>query len=272
MVAPWSGCPWPQTRPPWRSTIRWTVASPIPVPSNSDTACKHRKATNSWSASLGSKPAPLSLTKKTASSLDPRIPSRSGVRTLFGELPRVAEQVGQNDSQQIAIRLGLHPSRDDHLDLAGALPELELRGHLFGQRCHIHYLGANLRAASARQQQQVVDQITDAACRDPQMLQQRPTVVVQAILVVLQEHAAGPVDMAHGGPKVVGDRVAEGLELTIGRLELDGSFLDTALELPLALGQSPNACQVAGSQAQKKDRARDQAEEPGWDHGQSGDA
>ena len=39
-VAPWSTALSAHTRPPWRSTIRWTVARPIPVPGNLDCRCR----------------------------------------------------------------------------------------------------------------------------------------------------------------------------------------------------------------------------------------
>src|SRR6266545_5761748 len=39
-----------QTRPPWRCTIRWTVARPMPVPSNSAMLCSRWKAPKSFCA------------------------------------------------------------------------------------------------------------------------------------------------------------------------------------------------------------------------------
>src|SRR5262249_17498142 len=59
-----------QTRPPWRVMMRWTMASPIPVPGNSLTACRRWKGPNSLPLYFMSKPAPLSRTKKVHPSGD----------------------------------------------------------------------------------------------------------------------------------------------------------------------------------------------------------
>src|SRR5215217_5408721 len=61
-VAPWPTSPFAQILPPWRCTTLCTVASPIPVPSNSSEPCKRWNAPNSFSAYAISKPAPLSET------------------------------------------------------------------------------------------------------------------------------------------------------------------------------------------------------------------
>eukprot|EP01032_Pedospumella_encystans_P026051 gene26051-29426_t len=50
--------------PPWRSTMRRTVARPMPVPSNSLAMCRRWNGWNSLAARAMSKPAPLSLTQK----------------------------------------------------------------------------------------------------------------------------------------------------------------------------------------------------------------
>jgi len=41
-----------QMRPPWRSIIRCTVASPIPVPGNSDSVCRRWNGLNSLLAEV----------------------------------------------------------------------------------------------------------------------------------------------------------------------------------------------------------------------------
>src|SRR5262249_60110108 len=63
-AAPWSGFPSAQMRPPWRWTIRATVASPMPVPSNSASEWRRWKARKSLSEEAMPKPAPLSFTKE----------------------------------------------------------------------------------------------------------------------------------------------------------------------------------------------------------------
>src|SRR5581483_1210549 len=59
---PFSACA--QMRPPWRWTMRCTVASPIPLPGNSASVCRRWNGENSAAACAMSKPAPLSCTKQ----------------------------------------------------------------------------------------------------------------------------------------------------------------------------------------------------------------
>ena len=49
IVAPWSTAPSAQMCPPWRSTMRRTLASPIPVPANSRAECRRWNGWNSFS-------------------------------------------------------------------------------------------------------------------------------------------------------------------------------------------------------------------------------
>src|SRR5680860_334869 len=64
IVAPLSGSASAHTRPPCRATIRFTLARPIPVPSNSFAECSRWNTLKSLSAYLMSKPAPLSRTNR----------------------------------------------------------------------------------------------------------------------------------------------------------------------------------------------------------------
>src|SRR6267378_658101 len=66
-VAPASRWPSAHTRPPWRNTIRWTIARPTPVPSNSSARWRRWNTPNSLPAYRWSNPAPLSFTKYTVS-------------------------------------------------------------------------------------------------------------------------------------------------------------------------------------------------------------
>ena len=61
------GSPVAQALPPWSATTRWTVARPMPVPSNSASLCRRWNGANRRWAYSGSNPAPLSRTKKAVS-------------------------------------------------------------------------------------------------------------------------------------------------------------------------------------------------------------
>src|SRR5262249_10522401 len=49
-VAPRPVAPSARMRPPWRWTMRWTMARPMPLPGNSSTRCRRWKAPNSLAA------------------------------------------------------------------------------------------------------------------------------------------------------------------------------------------------------------------------------
>src|SRR5688572_405991 len=66
-VAPSPGLPCAQTRPPWRSTTRATIAAPMPDPANSSARCSRWKGRKIFSASSWSNPTPLSRTAKQGS-------------------------------------------------------------------------------------------------------------------------------------------------------------------------------------------------------------
>ena len=48
-IAPAPGAPSARMRPPWRSTIRWVKASPMPAPLNSASLCRRSNGRNSLS-------------------------------------------------------------------------------------------------------------------------------------------------------------------------------------------------------------------------------
>src|SRR5690606_34393095 len=64
-VAPSSGAASAQTSPPCRRMMRWTIASPTPVPGKSVSAWSRWNTPNNLSAYCISNPAPLSRMKYT---------------------------------------------------------------------------------------------------------------------------------------------------------------------------------------------------------------
>src|SRR5215207_8412050 len=129
-VAPLPTAPSAHTLPPWRSTTRCTVASPMPVPSNS------------------SVPAGAEL--------------YPGAGLLLGELPGVVQEVPQRDPQDPGVAVHREAVGDHELHLPLRLVVLELRRDGLGERAQIHRLAAHLRARQLRELEQLVYQAAHA--------------------------------------------------------------------------------------------------------------
>ena len=86
----------------------------------------------------------------------------------------------------------------------------------------VHGLHRKLPTAHARELQQVIDELSHPLRGDANARQQVLAVVVEHCLIVLDERLAEAVNRAQRGAQVVGDGVAERLQLFVGRLNFEG--------------------------------------------------
>ncbi len=116
------------------------------------------------------------------------------------------------------IAAGAEPVRDDELDLAlrvrGREP-LRRRPH---QAAQVDVLPAQLALGDAGEEQQALDELRHVLRRLAHAAQVIAPLVVELVRVVLEEGLAEAVDAPQRGAQIVGDRVAERLQLAAGRL------------------------------------------------------
>jgi hypothetical protein len=87
--------------PPWRSTIRFTLARPMPVPSKSSAWCRRWNTPNSLPTYFIWKPTPLSCTSQAVAELVVNGTHRNARRVARARvLDRVGEQVAHRHLQQ----------------------------------------------------------------------------------------------------------------------------------------------------------------------------
>ena len=164
-----------------------------------------------------SKPAPLSRTKNaTAPSWLVRPSSiRAWPRLAvnFHALPsRLSSAIAVSWGSASATRPGAITTSTRR---AGS-SRWSVADHGVGQRAEVDPLAAQLAARDPRQRQEVVDQLGHPLRRVADPGQVAPALDVEPVAVVLGQRLAEPVDRAQRGAQVVGDRVAERLQLLGG--------------------------------------------------------
>src|SRR5918997_106833 len=159
-----------------------------------------------------------------------------GAPLLLGELERVAQQVLERDPQQAGVAGSREALRDHELHLPIGSRPPELGGDLAGDRAQVHAAARERAARHPREVEQVVYEGGHAPAGGPHPAEVAAGLLVEPPGVVLQEYLGEALDAPQGSPKVVGDRVGEGLELLVGRLQLPVGLLEVAvgvLQLPV---------------------------------------
>ncbi len=150
---------------------------------------------------------------------------------LGAELPRIADQVLQRRAQQARVGVGLHavPHRD--FDLARRLAALHVRDHLARELADVDVAPRELAARHLGKIQQVLDQLAHALRRGADASEVAARLLGHLLGKVLEQRLAEAVDRAQRRAQVVRHRIAERLELGVGRLQLDGALLDARFQL-----------------------------------------
>src|SRR6266571_4587886 len=184
-------------------------------------------------------PAPQSWGGGHRSHLDPWA-------LLFpGVLPGIAEQVLQRHLKQSRITLRHQPFLDHELYLPLRLALAQLLGDAPRERGEIDGLPIQLTAGHPGELKQVIDELPHALARGPDPPQIALAGFIQLLAAVLQQCLAEAVNTPQRRPQVVGDGVAEGLQLFVGGFDLHGSLFELLVKLldpclrPLLFGDIP---------------------------------
>ena len=158
------------------------------------------------------------------------------------ELPGVLQQILHRDPEQLAVA-----DDDDaraHLDLDPAvglqLPHpVEQQGH---ERAQVHFLLPQLGPGDLGEVEHVVDQLGHLPAGLPDPLEELPPGVVEPLGLTVQHRLGVAVDPPEGGPEVVGDGVAEALQLPILVLQIAHQLRLLGGQLPGGLLAGPSIC------------------------------
>ncbi len=146
-----------------------------------------------------------------------------GACALVRELPGVGEEVVEHDpcGEEAGVPLRLAAPLDDELDTPLRLPFEEPGRALLREAGEVHPLAHDLAAGHLREPEQAVDELRHLVRRPPHPGEVAAPLRIELVGAVLLERLAEAVDGAEGRPQIVGDRVAERLELLVrglGRL------------------------------------------------------
>src|SRR5580698_3110505 len=137
-----------------------------------------------------------------------------------GELPRVVQQVLQYRADK--RRVGCGPGRllDGEVHMTVRSLALEFRGDV-GDLCpQVDYPGANLGSRNAREVEEVVDELRHPLAGGLDPLGVADGGVAEAVPAVVKQGATQPAHGSQRGTQVVGDRIGEGLQVSVRDLEV----------------------------------------------------
>src|SRR6266550_5284264 len=157
--------------------------------------------------------------------LDPRFLLRPG------ELPGVVEQVREQDPGQTLVSRSGHTLRDLHLDLPAGHLGSNLSNHFLDHPRDVDRFAVDLPAGEAEKRLETIKDRRHALAGTPHSLQVVLRLLVQLGAVFLEQCLAHPVEREQRRAQVVGNRVAECLQLAVDRGQSRGAFLDQHLEL-----------------------------------------
>src|SRR6267154_148421 len=157
--------------------------------------------------------------------LDPRILLGSG------ELPGVVEQVRQQDPDQALVSGTGHTLRDLHLDLSAGHLGSNFSSHFLDQPRDVDRFAVDLPAGETEKRLETVEDRRHALAGTPHALQVVLRLLVKLGAVFIEQRLAHRVEGEQRRAKVVGNGVAERLQLAVDRGQRRGAFLDQHLEL-----------------------------------------
>src|SRR4029079_11838955 len=105
------------------------------------------------------------------------------------------------------------------------------------ERIELDLAQAQPAAPQARELEQVLDQLAQAAAAGVDPRQQVARLLGELVGEVLEQDLREPVDRAQRSAQVVRDRRAERLEVAVAGLERVGALEDAALEVGVELAQ-----------------------------------
>ena len=148
-----------------------------------------------------------------------------------GELPGIAEQVFQHDTQQVSIADSDHSAGNHEFYLALRLCLMQLGGDLPRQIAKVYPRPLHLALCQARQLEQVVNKLPHAQAAGLHT----PEIVlggsIQLVSIVLQQRLAKAIQRAQRCTQVVRDGIGKGFQLLIDGGERGRTFGDALLQL-----------------------------------------
>ena len=168
---------------------------------------------------------------------------------VAGELPGVAEEVVEEEAEEVGVALDDEVAGGEEVDgaagvagtellddLVGELGEVEVEEDDLGAVGEVGELAAGFGAADAGEGEEGVDDVAHADGGGDDAVEAVAGVGVEGVVVVLEEGGAVAAHGAQRGAQVVGDGVAEGFELGVGGLGGGLGGAQGLLGLALALG------------------------------------
>src|SRR6266481_1404848 len=134
-------------------------------------------------------------------------------RHLGSELQRVSQKVLEQDAHEPAVPIGDETVGDRELDLTFRVRTVKAYGGGAREAGEIEAVAVQLGARHTREHQEIVDQLRHVLRRVPDASEVFSSLRAEAVGVVLQECLAEAVDAAQRTAELVGDRVAERLQL-----------------------------------------------------------
>src|SRR5215212_772516 len=147
-------------------------------------------------------------------------------RLIARELPRVAQEVLQHHPQQPLVAFCHNPILQDKLHLPFGVALFELSGKAPDQGAQVNPLVAHLAARHAGEAQEVFYETCHVFASGLHPTETISAFLIELILVFFKQRLAETVDASERGAQVVGDRITEGLQLLVYRLELCRALLD----------------------------------------------
>src|ERR1700733_1972947 len=141
--------------------------------------------------------------------IDPRI------RLVAREFPRVTQEILEEDFHEAPVCVEDESLRDHGLHTAIRVALRQLAENLGRHAREVRTLRSRLDLTHTRPLQEIVDELTHALGRGADPFEVVLALWAQARGMILEQNETQAVDRTQRRAKVVGDRVAEGLELTI---------------------------------------------------------
>ena len=182
-------------------------------------------------------------------------------RLAGGELPGVAEEIDQQDLEELGIAADDEARGQAHVDLARRVRRAQVVEDVPGDLGQVDRLGRHHGARHARQLQKVVDELGHALGGGADAPQVVLRGLVEDVAVVLGERQAEAVEGAQRRAQVVRDGVAERFQLPVGLRQLLGARGDAPLEVGVHLRKRRLGGQTGAVRAQALGHVLDDEDE-----------
>jgi hypothetical protein len=148
-----------------------------------------------------------------------------------GVLPGVIKQVAEHRPEQSGVRFDDDARADHEVDLPVGLRVSQFGRDRGCQRAQVNPLRTEFNPADPAEREERIDEVAHRGGRLADTVERILPVVAQLAGTVLQKDLAESVDAPERCPEIMGDRVAEGLQLPIGVRQFGGLALQVRVQL-----------------------------------------